>query len=289
MLISPPFLPARNDGDTDSAWLGRAMHEVVEDGFFPVGMNLCWHGGRHLEAPTNNNQPLAVRAIADGAVCFKRDATAQSADENHALAYGGWTSDGVVMIRHQTDIGAAADNTLVTVQFFSVYQHLINIPATVAVGQAIKRKTELGFAGHIAGQPNRMHFEIVCDDANLQRLIGRRTGNLPTVQNGRVNVVFGEIYVKLPAGTPVYAVPNGRCLVDNNPIAHTIATGNHPGAPQLLTSTAATAIDCYVGLRYAMGEGAVANRGDLTITTYREDGSVCERRSEAKEHLNKSL
>jgi hypothetical protein len=131
-----------------------------------------------------------------------------------------------------------------------------------------------------------MHFEIVCDDANLERLIGRRTGELNTAQNGRSDAVFGEIYVKLPAGTPVYTVPNGRRLFDANATAHTVATGNNPGQPQPLASNATTAVDCYVGLRYAMGEGAIAQRGDVTVTTYREDDSVCGNRSEAEAEYN---
>jgi hydroxyethylthiazole kinase len=281
MLISPPFLPAQIDGETDSAWLDRAMREV-EDGAYPVGHNLCWHGAVHLQVPMENGQPLPVRAIADGIVRFRRDATPHDDNPEHVLAYdGGWTSDGVVVIEHNTDIGAAAnDDAVVAVRYFSIYQHLTDIPAAIATGSTVYRKAELGQAGRIAGQPDRIHFEIVCDDANLGRLTGRSEGTLPVDRNGRSDVVFGEIYIRLPAGTPVYVVPEGRRLADDRAAAHTLATGAHPGNPQPLAASETTAADYCIGLRYGMGEGALANRGDLTVTTYSPDGTVCGERRE---------
>jgi hydroxyethylthiazole kinase len=289
MLISPPFLPARNADETESAWLDRTMHEIDTEGMYPVARNLCWHGGVHLEAPVEGGQPLPVRAIADGVVRFRRDTVAQSDDNDHPLNYDydvahseeRWTSNGTVVIEHETEIGATADNTPVNVRFFSVYQHLTDIPAdSVRVGERIYRKEEVGRAGSIAGYRNRIHFEIACDAENLERLIGRRQGNLSTDRDGRANVVFGEIYIRLPAGTPVYAVGANRRLLDNGPVARTVAATGAPGAPVQVSAEDATttAIDCYVALRYAMGEGAVAQRGDLTVTTYRENGSVCGRR-----------
>jgi hydroxyethylthiazole kinase len=133
---------------------------------------------------------------------------------------------------------------------------------------------ELGYAGHIAGQPNRMHFEIVCDDANLERLIGRKTGELNTAQNGRSDAVFGEIYFRVPAGTPVYDVPANRRMRDrfaNNNVAQTVAAATHVlGTPQNVTEnqTRTTSEECIVGLRYATGEGPVASHGNLEVVTY---------------------
>jgi hydroxyethylthiazole kinase len=279
MLISPPFLPERQANETENAWLDRAMLEV-EDGSFPVGNNLCWHGGIHLQAPDDaGGQPLPVRAIADGVVRFARNATPHSSDSEHILAYdNGWTSDGVVVIEHNTEIGAAADNTPVNVRFYSIYNHLTDIPDSVIAGARIYRKEIVGQAGYIAGIANRIHFETVCDEENLHHLIGRQNGDVPITQNGRDNVVFGEIYIHLPAGVPYYNPPNGRRLFHANTTAHTVAAGNSPGAPQLLEQAGTTPVDCYIGLRYAQGDGAQANRGDLTITTYREDGSICGQR-----------
>jgi hydroxyethylthiazole kinase len=282
MLISPPFLPARIDHETDSAWLDRAMREV-EDGAYPVGRNLCWHGGVHLEAPVENGQILPVRAIADGIVRFRQDAQPRDNNPQHALAYEVWTSDGVVVIEHNTDIGATtANDTSITVRYFSIYQHLIDIPQAIQTGRSVYRKEELGQAGEIAGQPDRIHFEIVCDDANLERLIGRRSGTLPVDRNGRNEAVFGEIHIRLLAGTPVYTVPQGRRLADNHAVAHTVAAGAQPDDPQPLTTNAVTPMACYIGLRYAMGDGAVADRGNLTVSTYRADGTVCGERHEAQ-------
>ncbi|WP_255992056.1 M23 family metallopeptidase [Chitinolyticbacter albus] len=261
------------------------MSEVA-DGMYPVARNLCWHGGIHLEAPSVDRQPLPVRAIADGIVRCARPASAnQSGDPEHAQSYGGWTDNGVVVIEHTTEIGAAANDTPVTVRFYSIYQHLIEVPRTLRLGQRVYRKAELGHAGYIDGQPNRIHFEIACDNANLQLLIGRNQGQVATEQDGRSNVVFGEIYVRLPSGTPIYTLPEGHRLLDNNPAAQSQGPEPRANAPrppaQPLAASMSTTIDCYVGLRYAMGDGPINERGDLTVTTYREDGSVCGQRSEA--------
>jgi hypothetical protein len=201
MLISPPFLPTRNAGEIDSVWLNRAM-STVEDGAFPVGRNCCWHGGVHLRAPQDGDgaNHLPVRAIADGRVRFVRQDTPMPEDvaarEAHPLGYEGWTSDGIVVIEHETDIGATAGGVAVTVLYYSIYQHLTEIPADIALNRRIFRKDTIGEAGYIAGQRHRIHFEIVCDDANLQNLIGRTTGELNTEADGRSDVVFGELYCR---------------------------------------------------------------------------------------------
>ena len=58
MLISPPFLPARNLADTEDAWIDRCMSGGLPgQGAFPVSFNLGWHGGMHLAAPANGHQP----------------------------------------------------------------------------------------------------------------------------------------------------------------------------------------------------------------------------------------
>lgn len=283
MLISPPFLPTRNAGETDSDWLNRAM-PTVEDGAFPVGTNCCWHGGVHLQAPLDGDGPdhLPVRAIADGRVRFVRQSTPMPEDnaarDAHPLGYEGWTSDGVVIIEHETDIGATANGAAVTVCYYSIYQHLTEIPGTIGENQPIYRKDALGEAGHIAGQPHRIHLEIVCDDANLQNLIGRTTGQLDTATDGRNSVVFGELYFRLPAGTPIYNVPAGRRMYYASAAAQTVLASpgtNTPNQPQAITAAGTSSEVCTIGLRYAHGEGAANQRGNLTTTTYRENGSVC--------------
>jgi len=55
------------------------------------------------------------------------------------------------------------------------------------------------------GTPNRIHFEIVCDDANIERLTGRRTMTFPTTGNGRTDAVYGAMWFTLPQGTQFFA------------------------------------------------------------------------------------
>jgi hydroxyethylthiazole kinase len=284
MLISPPFLPPRAGTDeTDSQWLDYAMRSAAGGGSYPLGSNLCWHGGVHLEAPmAEENQRLPVVAIADGTIVdFRQPTPEQLSNSEHVLKFddGKWTSDGALVLKHETEIGAL-DTAPVKVTFYSVYQHLSEISATViqrGKNGRLYRKEEIGRAGYIAGVPHLIHFEIVCDDANLEKLIGRTTGALDTGKNGREDVVFGEIYFKIPKGTLIYEVPNNRRMrdkIDNN-------------APQTVDATAAEALgtsqaippmqikktekDCFIGLRYASGEGFAAERGDLKAVTYIED------------------
>ena len=163
------------------------------NGAFPVSYLLEWHGGMHLTAPMGNNgAAIPVRAIADGTVVYVRQRTeADSPDE--PLNYGpGYTSDAVVVIRHDTEIGADAQGQATQVRFYSVYMHLHSIRPAVIQGRRIYRKDEIGQAGHIYGEPNVMHFEICCDDANLARMVGRATGPLELTADGRTDVLFGE-------------------------------------------------------------------------------------------------
>ena len=141
MLISPPFLPARTANESEDDWIGRCMSGGLPgDGAFPVSFNLGWHGGMHLEAPMNGAQPEPVRAIADGDVVFVRQHSPQPAGPlppDHAQAYGGWTDNGVVVIRHTTEIGEGA-NAAVT--FFSITMHLSGVDPAVQLGRRISRK-----------------------------------------------------------------------------------------------------------------------------------------------------
>lgn len=204
MIISPPFLPARNANETDAAYLARAM-QAADHGRYPVSALLGWHGGLHLIAPDGaNHTRLPVRTIADGTVAYVRQPTSRPADpDRHALGYQGWTDDGCVVIRHDTAIGALGV-TETTVRFYSIYLHLSSVLPVVRRGEAIRRKAEIGHAGAFEGEAGIIHFEIICDDENLQRLIGRRAGLLNINADGRTDAIFGKIHFKLPAGTPVY-------------------------------------------------------------------------------------
>ena len=181
MLISPPFLPARGATDTEDTWINRCMAGGLPgQGAFPVSFNLGWHGGMHLTAPANGNQWEPVRAIADGEVVFVRQPTPMPAGElppDHPQAYGGsWTDNGVVVIRHRTEIGEGAD---ATVTFFSITMHLNQIDPAIRQGRAVYRKAALGVAGRIAGRSlgeaflHTIHLEIVCDQTQVARLAGQ--------------------------------------------------------------------------------------------------------------------
>jgi len=104
--------------------------------------------------------------------------------------------------------------------------------------------------------------------------VGRNTGDLPLDRDGRSDVVFGELYFHLPAGTPVY----GEKPLPNNPVAHRQPPAPRRGAPlppiAPLQPTHTTNLAFVIGLRYAHGEGADGHRGDATVTTYRIDGST---------------
>lgn len=110
MLISPPFLPPRTEQQTEDEWLDLAMNgDAPGRGAFPVSFNLGWHGGIHLTAPKTGNAHEPVRAIADGTIVFVRPPTKglPNLPAEHPLMYNGATSDGVVVIRHEAEIGEA--------------------------------------------------------------------------------------------------------------------------------------------------------------------------------------
>ena len=276
MLISPPFLPPRQASQTEDQWLEAAMPQVPGDGRFPISHLLGWHGGVHLEAPVRGDGREPVRAIADGTVLFvRRGENTRNDDPNHVLNYNGWTSNGVVVIQHDTEIGANAQDQAVSVRFYSVYMHVYDVVPGLSAGKRIYRKDEIGRAGYIEGNPHRFHFEICCDSDNLQRLIGRQTGDLAVTADGRADVVFGDLYFHLPAGTPIYAeqpLPNSPTARSQPPKPN--AKAPLP-APVTLSATHTTTETLVVSLRYAMGEEVPlagserSGRGDTLLTTLR--------------------
>jgi len=205
MLISPPFLPQHAASSPDDPWLALAMNGGgFGDGAFPLGADLAWHGGVHLTAPSDGGKRLPVRAMADGTVAYVRPPKPQTSNASDPLNYGGgWSDNGCVVIRHETEIGEG-----ITVRYFSIILHLKRIAADVKQGQKIWRKDEIGEAGSVYGKTARVHVEIVCDDTNLAALVGRASGALDTSKNGRTTSLFGNAYLRLPAGTPFYdAIP----------------------------------------------------------------------------------
>ncbi|AZK86084.1 hypothetical protein BO993_01800 [Xanthomonas oryzae pv. oryzae] len=243
MIISPPFLIARNANEAEDSWLARAM-PLADSGTYPVSELLGWHGGIHLRAPSAGTGTEPIRAIADGTIAYVRQPTQQS--DSHALNYLGWTDDGCVVLKHDTSIGAD-DTTETEVRFYSIYLHLNTIRSTVKPGEKIHRKAELGTAGSFEGTSGIIHFEIICDDANLKKLMGRNSGDLETSKNGRTDAIFGEIFFKLPSTTQVYAQ---RPVLNQTAGAGGTALGE----------------ELFVGIRYAAG--------DAKVTTYKADGKT---------------
>ena len=275
MIISPPFLPdikklekesekksekksdEESDEESDEDFVNRAM-TPVKTGKFPVSFEMQWHGGIHLQAPSSDSP---VRAIADGRIVYLRQPTAMptnKAELNEHPLYDpspnkGWTDNGCIVIKHQTEIG---EN--ITVTYYSIYMHLNRIEKNLNQGNNIYRKTKLGSAGQIYGQDNLIHFEIIAADDQIENIIGpitlnRNGANYYTNRQGHINhyisqhgstrSCFGNMYFYLPADTPTYNQVNNT---------HT-ATGNTLG--QAL----------YLEMKY--------HSGNCTFTAYDENGT----------------
>jgi predicted chitinase len=209
MILSPPFLPDRQAGETDEQFVRRCMTGGDPgSGSYPVSFQMNWHGGVHLTAPNGaDNKPLQVRAIADGTVAFVRKPTAKTTNKNHALNYGaGWTDDGCVLIRHETAIGASQSGPT-NVVYFSIYMHLSKVEAALKQGDAIYRKAILGSPGEIYGAANSIHFEIICDDTSIRNFTNRTGPYMAVNQDGRTDVLFGSMYFFILVGTDFLAFP----------------------------------------------------------------------------------
>jgi predicted chitinase len=275
MLISPPFLVARAANQTEDDWIDACMPGgAVGDGAYPVSLNFGWHGGLHLNAPMNGAVAEQVRAIADGTVVYVRQPTVKPADpvpETHPQMYRGqWTDNGVVVIRHDTEIGEGAN---AKVSFFSITMHLQSVDPTVVINRAIHRKAALGNAGHIYGTQNKIHFEIICDDSNLEHLMGRAAGDVPPTTDGRSNALYGEMYFHIQTGAQVFTqkpLPNNANATMQPP-----TPPGQPKPPAVALQAVYTTTEAFiVGLRYAGGAGAAADRGDAYFTTYQIDGTA---------------
>lgn len=234
MIISPPFLPARTPTQSESAWLDSAFGQPLPlretnapAGSYPLGIGLAWHNGLHVQGAANADKQTPVYAIADGDVIHvepPRRSNNDPADAQNVNPFPGdavWTDNGLVIIRHQTEIGANG-NQPTTLTYFSAYMHLKQIGRITPAGQQaarvlqindrVYRKDEIGKAGQIYGHAEQIHLEICLDTANLQRLIGRPPAwvdpaNIPApTADGRIDAVFGAIWFYLPATTPTRTI-----------------------------------------------------------------------------------
>jgi len=233
MIISPPFLPVRAANQTETAWLETAFglprilpSTNAPEGSFPLGNDLAWHNGLHIQGQANTEGHTVVRAIADGEVIFVSPPQRSDTDANNPLNYNpfgeglSWTDNGCIIVKHSTEIGAQGEQATEVV-YYSVCMHLNWIGRTTPAGQTaarllqrgdrVWRKDEIGRAGQVYGHARQVHLEITLDEANLTRLIGRASAwvdpaNIPApTADGRTDAVFGAIWFYLPANTPTLA------------------------------------------------------------------------------------
>ncbi|PZD67148.1 M23 family metallopeptidase [Pantoea ananatis] len=203
MIISPPLLKAKDAHETDAAWIERVM-TVVDRRGYPVNGYGSWHSGIHIRH-TDAGRPVEnVRAIADGTIVSlrkdsdKRDLTPLNINADKPKSKG--SNDGYVLLKHETEIGSGDEAKVV---FYSLYMHLKSLAETVKVGEKVYRKDPLGTPGVVDGV-NAFHFQVFCDDDNISKLTGRKSGELDISRNGRTDAVYGDIHFYLPPQTKFY-------------------------------------------------------------------------------------
>ncbi|HHA2045014.1 TPA: M23 family peptidase [Enterobacter cloacae] len=248
MIISPPFLRNRTASQTDADWTG-AMMPVNTDQGFPLNGAESWHGGVHITHTDKGISPEKIRAIADGVVVsFRQPSSSKDAEP---LNYLGPTDDGYVLLKHETEIGSGEDGKVV---FYSLYMHMKFLEAEIKQDAKIYRKAPLGSSGMCSGQ-NEFHFQIFCDDDNINKLAGRTTRELDVSKDGRTDAVYGDIHFYLPAGTKFY----DKAPADNS----TSITG----LSELYTSSA----PLYVSMTLAQGSCTMVTRQKNTQTDGKYD------------------
>ncbi|NWA63826.1 M23 family peptidase [Pantoea sp. B9002] len=245
MIISPPILKAKSATETDAAWISRVMASDVHRSF-PVSAAGSWHGGIHIKHTDNSSSPEKVRAIADGKVVSFRTPANDEAKCAEPLNLNGATDNGYVLLKHETEIGSGENGKVV---FYSLYMHLKSLNAAIKSDALIYRKDALGTAGMVDGE-NAFHFQIFCDDDNIEKLTGRKTQKLDITRDGRTDAVYGDIHFVLPVGTKFY---------NKTPENNSTAT---EGLSELHTST----VPLYASMTLA--------KGSCTVVTRQEDENV---------------
>ncbi|MBL1822687.1 M23 family peptidase, partial [Klebsiella pneumoniae] len=97
MIISPPFISPRNEGECDASWVERMIPTDLNREF-PVNRSGSWHGGVHVLHTDNPdegyNRIEFVRAIADGEVVSFRAPSNTERRDAFPLNINGRTDDG---------------------------------------------------------------------------------------------------------------------------------------------------------------------------------------------------
>ncbi|BBF85757.1 hypothetical protein DLM_2142 [Aquitalea magnusonii] len=213
MIISPPILKTPQGTATDEQWLAGLM-PFSSRGGFPIASRMAWHGGQHIEHTDTGAHGEPVRAIADGVVVYKRDPSPDA--DKKPLAYQGETDNGCVVIKHSTEIGEGTDGQI---EYYSIYMHLKQV--FVKKKQPVYRKDSLGSVGSCNGN-NAIHLEIICDDANLKKIVGRSSGTLDISKDGRDKIVYGDMHFYLPPGTLFFAsIASPQAPAGSGAVVHT--------------------------------------------------------------------
>ena len=196
-----------------------------------------------------------MRAIADGTVVSlrkssdKRDLAPFNINADKPNTKG--SNDGYVLIKHETEIGSGDEGK---VAFYSLYMHLKSLAETVKAGDKVYRKDPIGLPGMVDGV-NAFHFQIFCDDDNISKLTGRKTGELDISKNGRTDAVYGDIHFYLPPQTKFY---------DKAPADNSIST---TGLSELYTSN----VPLYASMTLAQGKCTMVTRQKNTQTDGKYD------------------
>ncbi len=196
-----------------------------------------------------------MRAIADGTVVSlrkssdKRDLAPFNINADKPNTKG--SNDGYVLIKHETEIGSGDEGK---VAFYSLYMHLKSLAETVKAGDKVYRKDPIGLPGMVDGV-NAFHFQIFCDDDNISKLTGRKTGDLDISKNGRTDAVYGDIHFYLPPQTKFY---------DKAPADNSIST---TGLSELYTSN----VPLYASMTLAQGKCTMVTRQKNTQTDGKYD------------------
>lgn len=209
MIISPPYIRPHSSNESDEAWVSKMMPQDPQRGF-PINGKESWHGGVHITHNDSGYPPEMVRAISDGIVVFVRKSSTKDKTKVKPLNYDGYTDDGCVVIKHVTEIGSGERGKIV---FYSMYMHLNFVSPSIVAGGQVERKASLGTTGMVDGA-NSTHFQIYCEDQEIEKITGRSQPLLDTTKNGRSDVVFGDIHFFVPAGTPFF----GGKYVDGKPV-----------------------------------------------------------------------
>lgn len=232
MLISYPFLPARETSQSDVDYEQSILDlEMLNAGIYPSSREQEWHGGIHIQAP-GSNEP--VRAIADGTLVAYRLNNALIKERPDDAT--GRIDNSFVLIRHETETDSlTTDNgaeTPVKAVFYSLYMHLMNTAdmttqgvdrhqmhaAIEESGQAVKpgnhtkiyRKDIIGFPGESYSTAGMIHFEIFTTSDALSKFFvdSQNAGEAGT------KGIWGDSYFVVKAASlAIAAHPHGHATI----------------------------------------------------------------------------